>query len=101
VGCMWVASWVNVGIKLIQAGGGTVTFDGVVGNTYGLQNYPSLTVTYTPPKAAPVSPAASSAGAAASTAVSDIASVAGGTIFGLPVWGLALAVFGAFWVMNR
>jgi hypothetical protein len=98
VGCMWVASWVNVGIALINAGKGTVTFDGVVGNTYGLQNYPSLTVTYTPPSA---SSTASSAGAAVAGVASDVASVAGDTIFGIPIWGIAVAAIIGIWAMNR
>jgi len=98
VGCMWVASWVNVGIALINAGGGTVTFDGVVGNTYGLASTGPLTITYTPPKASAASTAAS---AAASTAVNDIASVAGGTLFGFPIWGIALAGIAAVWLVSR
>ena len=93
VGCMWVASWVNVGIALINAGKGTVTFDGVVGNTYGLQNYPSLTVTYTPP--------AAGASAAASSIASGVASVASGTLFGFPVWGVALAAIVGIWAVSR
>jgi hypothetical protein len=84
VGCMWVASWVNVGIKLIQAGGGQVTFDGVVGNNYGLQNYPSLSISYTPP-AQTVANAATAAGLPSSvaTAAGDLTSM---QVMGVPVW---------------
>jgi|HubBroStandDraft_6_1064221.scaffolds.fasta_scaffold04109_2 hypothetical protein len=74
VGCMWVASWVNVGIALIQAGGGQVTFDGVVGNKYGLQNYPALSISYNPP--APGSAAALSSGAGLLST----------PLFGIPAW---------------
>jgi hypothetical protein len=83
VGCMWVASWVNVGIKLIQAGGGQVTFDGVVGNTYGLQNYPPLSITYTPP--APGSIAAATAAASSG----DISGLLSANILGIPLWMIA------------
>jgi hypothetical protein len=98
VGCMWVRSWTEIGIKLIQAGGGNVTFDGVVGNKYGLQSYPALSISYTPPK---VSATAASASAAASTVVNDVASVASGTVFGFPVWGVALAAVIAIWMVSR
>src|SRR5580704_3116238 len=74
VGCMWVASWVNVGIALIQAGGGQVTFDGGVGNKYGLQNYPALSISYNPP--APGSAAALSSGAGLLST----------PLFGIPAW---------------
>ncbi|HKM99460.1 MAG TPA: hypothetical protein VJX23_03005 [Candidatus Binataceae bacterium] len=83
VGCMWVASWVNVGIALIQAGGGQVTFDGVVGNKYGLTNYPPLSISYTPP--APGSVAAASAALSAG----NVSSVLAASIFGIPVWMIA------------
>jgi hypothetical protein len=94
VGCMWVASWVNTGIALINAGGGTVTFDGVVGNKYGLSNTSPLTITYKPP-------AAGSASAAVSNVASSVASLAGGTIFGLPIWGVALVVGVGIWAVSR
>jgi len=91
VGCMWVASWVNVGIKLIQAGGGQVTFDGVVGNKYGLQDYPSLSISYTPPKPSPVASAAAAAGLPSSV-VSAVTDVTSGSVAGIPIWMILAGV---------
>jgi hypothetical protein len=87
VGCMWVASWVQVGIKLIQAKGGQVTFDGVVGNTYGLQNYPPLTIEYTPPPAG--SPAAAAGAVTSAIETGDVTGLMSASIFGIPLWMLA------------
>jgi hypothetical protein len=82
VGCMWVASWVNVGIALINAGGGQVTFDGVVGNKYGLSNTSPLSITYTPPAGGATGSDLSSTSGAAGV-VSALTSV---TILGVPLW---------------
>jgi hypothetical protein len=75
IGCMWVRSWVEVGKKLIQAGGGQVTFDAVVGNKYGLQNFPGLSISYTPPPP----------GSVAALTGSGLLS---GSVMGIPIWML-------------
>jgi hypothetical protein len=71
VGCMWVASWVNVGKKLIQAGGGQVSFDPVASNNYGLQSFPGLSISYTPPPPG---------------SISAMPALASSSFLGIPVW---------------
>jgi hypothetical protein len=92
VGCMWVASYVNVGSALIQAGGGQVTFDGVVGNSYGLQDWPQLSISYTPP-------AAGSVAATTAALPGDVANVIAAPVFGIPLWMLLAGAFIAWKVL--
>jgi hypothetical protein len=84
VGCMWIASWCNVGAALINAGGGTVTFDGVVGNKYGLTNYPDVTISYTPPAASSAAAAGSEGGAIDTLVTAGVSS----SFLGVPLWML-------------
>jgi hypothetical protein len=93
VGCMWVASWVNVGIALINAGGGQVTFDGVVGNKYGLQNTSDLSISYTPP-----APGSTSA-VIADVAAGNVTGALSTAVMGIPLWMLLLGGFVVFKVL--
>jgi hypothetical protein len=76
IGCGWVENWVGEGKKIISAGGGSKSWPAVPGNSYGLQTFPGLSVTYTPPPPGSVAALASGSG------------LLSGSVMGIPIWML-------------
>jgi hypothetical protein len=96
IGCNVINEWIFKATQIFQNNGKdptTIPWSPIVGNKYGLTSSASPSWSYTPPAAGAVG--------SASTAVSDLTSLASGTLFGLPIWGVGLAAAFGIWMVTR
>jgi len=80
IGCGWVENWVDQGKKIIASGSGSRSWPAIPGNSYGLQSFPGLAISYTAP-----APGTAAAATAALTS-GEASGLLSGSVLGIPVW---------------